>query len=571
MHPIKSLGSAITLGSMLLYPFARAAEPAMQPASLILTNARVYTVNSQQPWAEAAAIIDDEIIYVGDSESALKRAGDETEILDLQGQMLLPGFQDSHLHLLWGGETIRSCNLSAAGSPEAVRDTLLACGELPGRGADNWIVGRVWDRTSFPGGEPPAGFLDELFPDVPVSVETSDGHSVWANARALSIAGINENTLNPPNGVIFRHPETGEPTGMLSGSAMVLLTRFVPPSSLQDNMQSIQAAVRLAHSFGITAALEPGLDIDRAMAFHALAGQDALGMRVQLCLAPTGWEVDQFGPEVFEFLDQAPVPTSPLLTQNCVKLFIDGALEASTAAMVEPYLGESAPFPPFYSLDELTIILRGLEARNVSAHLHAIGDAATGLALDGFAAARPPGGFTSRPVITHLQFVSDADTRRFGELGVAASITPYWMYQDDVTLEMYPALVGMQKTLSAYPVRAIHDAGGRLLGSSDWSVSSMDPLLGIETAITRQDPLSNAGEPLGESQQLDLATMLAAYTINVARAMGRDHETGSIEVGKKADLVVLDKNLFELSPYDISDARVTRTLFGGETVWPVQD
>lgn len=571
MHPIKLSAIAVTLGAMLLYPPARAAESAVQTATMILTNARVYTVNPQQPWAESVAIKDDEIVYVGDSASALNWAGHGTEILDLQGQMLLPGFHDSHLHLLYGGEAIRSCDLSEAYSAQSVRNTLLACGEAPGRGEDNWIIASVWNRTSFAGGEPPAGFLDELFPDIPVAVSASDGHSLWVNTRAMRIAGIDKNTLNPPNGIIFRDPVTAKPTGVLSGSAMQMLAASIPLPSLQENMQSIQGAIRMAHSLGITAAIEPGLNIEQAKAFHALAEHNALGMRLQLCLAPIGWEVDQFGLEVFDFLEQAPVAASPLLAQNCVKLFMDGALEANTAAMLEPYLGDSQPFPAFYELDELVPILRGLDERRVSAHVHAIGDAATRLALDGFAAIRPPEGFNARPVITHLQFVTAADIPRFGALGVAASITPYWMYQDELTLQIYPQLVGLEKSLGAYPVKAIADSGGRLLGSSDWSVSSMDPLLGIETAVTRQDPLSDNGNPLGESQKLDLATMIAAYTIDVAWAMGRDQETGSIEVGKKADLVVLDKNLFDLSPYDISNARVTRTLFGGETVWPMQD
>lgn len=570
-HAVPQTASSAVLAIALLCQAASAAEPGAHSADLILTNAQVYTVNSEQPWAEAVAVRGDQIVYVGDAESALKWNGDTTRILDLDGQMLLPGFQDSHLHLLYGGESIRSCDLSDAHTAQSLRETLLACGEEPGQGEDNWIVAGVWDRTSFPGGEPPGGFLDELFPDVPVSVTASDGHSLWANARAMRIAGIDKNTLNPPNGVIFRHPETAEPTGVLSGSAMQLLADFIPLPSQQENMQSIAEAIRMAHSFGITSAIEPGLNIEQAAAFHALADQNTLGMRLQLCLAPIGWEIDQFGMEVFDFLEQVPEAASPLITQDCVKIFIDGALEAKTAAMIEPYLGDPEPFPTFYELDELVPILRGLDERGVSAHLHAIGDAATGLALEGFAAARPVDGFKSRPLITHLQFVTDTNTPRFGELGVAASFSPLWMYQDDFTLQIYPQLVGMEKNLSAYPVKAIADGGGRLLGSSDWSVSSMDPLLGIETAITRQDPISNEGAPLGESQRLDLATMIAAYTINVAWAMGRDAETGSIEVGKKADLVVLDKNLFELSPYEISDAKVTRTIFAGETVWPVAD
>ncbi len=570
-HAIQRTARGAVLCIALLCQATLAAEPVPDTASLVLTNARAYTLNPQQPWAEAVAVIGDEIVYVGDTESALKWVGDGTTLLDLQGQMLLPGFQDSHLHLLYGGEAVRSCDLTDAHSPESVRDTLLACSEAPGRGEDNWLIGSVWDRTSFPGGEPPGGFLDELFPDIPVSVTTSDGHSLWANTRAMSIAGIDKNTLNPPNGIIFRDPETAEPTGVLSGSAMQLLTDSIPVPSLQENMLSIAEAIRLAHSLGVTSAIEPGLNIDQAKAFHALADQNALGMRLLLCLAPIGWEIDQFGMEVFDFLDQAPAPDSPLITQDCVKIFMDGALEAKTAAMVEPYPGDTEPFPVFYELDELTPILRGLDERAVSAHIHAIGDAATAMALEGFAAARPPEGFNSRPVMTHLQFVTDEYTPRFGELGVAASVSPLWMYQDDFTLELYPQLVGMEKNLSAYPVRDIVDGGGRLLGSSDWSVSSMDPLLAIETALTRQDPISNEGDPLGESQRVDLATIIAAYTINVAWAMGREAETGSIEVGKKADLVVLDKNLFELSPYEISDAQVTRTIFAGETVWPAED
>jgi predicted amidohydrolase YtcJ len=486
--------------------------------------------------------------------------------------MLLPGFQDSHLHITWGAEAIATCTLDEVHDPDALMNRLQDCSKEPGRGTDNWLVASTFGRDTFPGGIPPRGWLDELFPDRPVSIETSDGHSRWVNRRALDLAGINRDTLNPEDGVIERDSATGEATGMLGAAAMELIERVVPDLSPDEKLRWVREAVSRANQYGITSAIDPGLTYQQAEPLRILNEQSQLNLRVLIGLSPTGWAVTGVESDIHEYLRRRNTLSGGRLTSDSVKLFIDGVIENVTSPLLEPYLeGNRRPMDLIYQEDELDALFTRLDREGLSIHVHAIGDKGIRRTLNAFEAARKVNGKTdNRHVMTHLQLISEQDRGRFADLDVTASFSPYWAQVGDYEKDVYLSLIGPERIQQSYPIGSLSRQGARIAGSSDWSVSTQDPLLAIEVGVTRQDPMDRNADVLNEQERVDLETMIRAYTINVAWLMKNENLTGSIETGKRADLVVLDRNLFEISPYDISDARVQMTWLDGELIYKVE-
>lgn len=560
-------GLRITLILLCATPVAWAAEQ----ADLLFTGGLVYTVSAGTPRAEAVAVIDDRIVWVGKAAEQDDWVGPETRVVDLRGGMLLPGFQDSHLHLHWGGLEVARCSLESAADRAAVTTSLMDC-EARLENDNDWLVASQWNRSMFPGGTPPAGFLDELFPRRPVSVVTSDGHTKWVNQPALDLAGIDETTVAPANGFIDRDPESGKPTGLLGAAAMSLIDRVQPPPSDDYQRQAIRSAIELANSFGITSSIEPGVTGKQARLFRQLAESGDQSMRILLALAPLGAEVLAFGDEVYPLLQEHADFESMSLKANSVKVFADGAVESNTAALLEPYLGQyDNGMQPFYSADEMARYFARFDQMGINIHVHAIGDLAIRRTLDAFETMRAANGPSdNRHVITHLQLIALSDRPRFAALGIAASFSPLWAFPGDYTLNLYPGMIGPERTNDNYPIKDLAESGARIAGSSDWSVDDMNPLLAMEAAITRKNPWINEGPALTADQAVDLPTVIEAYTRSTAWLMSLESETGSIEVGKKADLVALDTNLFEIPAEDISEARVTMTVFDGKVVYEVR-
>lgn len=547
---------------------ASAVAGAAEHADLLFTGGLVYTVSASAPRAEAVAVIGDHIAWVGQDTDKDAWIGPGTRVVNLRGGMLLPGFQDSHLHLHWGGLEVARCSLAAAGTPSDVAALLTACEEKLADDGD-WLVASQWNRAMFPGGNPPPGFLDELFPRRPVSVVTSDGHTKWVNRRVLDLAGIDAATVAPANGFIDRDPASGQPTGLLGAAAMSLVDRVQPPPSDEYQLRAIRGAIALANSLGITSSIEPGVTADQARLFRQLAERGQLTMRIGLALAPRGAEVLAFGDEVFELLEGRAAYASTVLAADAVKVFADGAVESNTAALLAPYIGEyDNGMQPFYSAEEMARYFIRFDRMGINIHVHAIGDLAIRRTLDAFAAMRTANGMSdNRHVITHLQLIDKTDRPRFAALGIAASFSPLWAFPGDYTLGLYPQMIGVERTNDNYPIRDLVESGARVAGSSDWSVDDMNPLLAIEAAITRRNPWTNDGPALTPGQAVDLATILEAYTHSTAWLMRLESETGGIQAGKKADLVALDTNLFEIPAEAISEARVTMTVFDGQVVF----
>ena len=547
-------------------------KPALvNPADRVFLNAAVYTVDEQRSWAEAVAIKDGKIIYVGDDEGAAPFIGAESEVMDLAGQMLLPGFHDSHIHILIGVFADEECDLLRLGTAEEVAIQLKDCTELAGIGDDGWILGGGWGEWLWPEANPKKGMLDILFPEQPVYLESSFGHAAWVNSRAMAIAGIDENTEDPPQGVIERDPETGEPSGTLRDAAMLLVKNKVPPLSLAQKMDQVRAGVALAHSVGITAVIEPGVDDELMEPIVNLDDANELNMRVVASMSPINWQPGAFDDEVFAYLETRRQWRRPNIDVDSVKIYMDGVIEYGTSPLLEPYEDEdygSGEGSYFYEQAVVDRYFTRFDKMGLQVHVHAIGDAAIRRALDGFEAMRAANGMSdNRHQIVHLQLIHEDDRPRFGELNVGAVFQSLWAYPDPAALELDIPMLGEDRTWQMYPIKSVRDLGGRIVGGSDYWVTDLNPLLAIETAVTRQNPWTGEGPVLNEAERVDLATMIEAYTINGAYQMKLDDVQGSIEVGKRADFVVIDRNLFEVPASEISDARVTMTIFDGRTVY----
>lgn len=541
----------------------------MQPADRVFMNGSVYTVDPERPWARAVAIRGGDIVYVGDDAGAREHAGPGTKVTDLDGKMLLPGFHDSHSHLLAGGWQETHCNLTGLFTVTEVRLKLEACAASRGADAEEWVLGGGWDLLAFPDGSPDKSLLDEIFPDTPVYLTSVDGHSGWANSVALQLAGITRETEDPPQGAIVRQSGTGEPTGALREAAMTLVERVVPKDPLDARMASLRAGIALAHRFGITSLIEPGLDEFHMEPYVALSRDGSLNMRILASLSPLGWNPGAFDATVHELLAGRERFRGPNLDVDSVKIYVDGVIETKTGVLLDPYVGEGEYRGiPFYTQEEMNEFVRRFDREGLQVHVHAIGEGAVRMALDAFEAAREANGRTdNRHHIVHLQLIHPDDRPRFAALEVIANFQALWAYPDPWVIDLALPLVGEERLAWMYPIGSVHRAGGMIAGGSDWPVSSLNPLEAIEVAVRRQDPNTVEGPILTPEERVDLATMIAAYTINGAFLMRQEDVVGSIEAGKRADLIVLDRNLFETPPTEINEARVLLTLFDGEEVF----
>jgi len=559
---------------MILFAFLAACDQpsvgaARDAADRVFLNGAIYTVDTDRSWAEAVAVKDGRIVYVGDDEGAARHIGVETELIDLAGQMLLPGFHDAHIHILTEVLSDEECNLLRIETLEEVAARLKDCTALLGHGGERWITGGGWGEWLWPEANPKKGLLDLLFPDRPVYLPSSFGHAAWVNSKALEIAGIDADTEDPEAGIIERDPETGEPSGTLRESAMTLVSKKIPPFTLEQRKKRVLAGIALSHANGITAVIEPGVGPEHIEQLLAVADDGDFDLRAVASLSPIGWHAGVFGDEVFELMEGREAWRRPNIDVDSVKIYMDGVIEFGTSPLLEPYADpEYGSGEFFYEQEVVDVYFTKLDAMGLQIHVHAIGDAAVRRALDAFDTMRAANGMSdNRHQIVHLQLIHEDDRPRFAELNVGAVFQSLWAYPDPAALDLDIPMLGEERTWQMYPIASVQKAGGRIVGGSDYWVTDLDPLLAIETAITRQDPWTNEGPVLNVDERVDLATMIEAYTINGAYQMGLEDEQGSIEVGKRADLVVLNRNLFELAPAKINEARVMMTIFDGRTVY----
>ena len=540
--------------------------PEKPGADRVFLNGAVYTVDDKRSWAEAVAITDGEIVFVGSSDAVNSYVGNNTTVTDLDGKMLLPGFHDAHAHVRYGGLAETECSLQDEVDIDKIRALLIECRETYNYGPDEWVLGGQWPLAAFPDGSPSKDMLDEVFGDRPAFFGDSFGHNAWANTRALEIAGVDANTPDPDQGVIVRDPISGKPSGTLRDSAMELLDAYIPEATPEEMYAGLITGLKRANAFGITAYTEPGSN-ENSIAPYVLASQRGeLTARVVASLSPIGALPDKFGPEVFDLLARRDHFRGSYLNVDSVKVYIDGVIETGTSFMLEPYL-DGSNSPPFYEPHELGELYQKLDHMGLQIHTHAIGDAAIRAALDAYEHALLENGPNdNRHQIVHLQLIDEQDIPRFAKLNVAADFQCMWCYPD-MYIDYAIDIVGEERVQQFYPVASLHKTGALVVGGSDWTVSSLNPLDAIETAVRRQSPFEDSGRVLGEDQEIDLAMALDMYTRNAAYVMRLEDETGTIEVGKRADLIVLDRNLFDIPVTEINEAKVLLTLMDGENVY----
>ncbi len=559
---------ALTLALVAGAPSA--APPAAVPkADLVLKNAAVYTVDRVRSWAEAVAVRGEKIIYVGGNRGAERHTGPRTRVIDLRGRMVLPGFQDSHVHPLWAGLESLQCDLNGLG--EAKEEYLRAVKECAAREPGKpWIRGGGWDMAVFPRGIPNRADLDAVVSDRPVYLVSKDGHSAWVNSKALEIAGISRATPDPERGRIDRDSD-GEPVGSLQESAMDLVGAHVPPYTPEEARRGLRLALRKLNSLGITSFQEASVPLGAEDGFEMLGvyrdldrkGELSARMVASLTLDPARGEK-----QVPELLRARREYTRGRIRAHTVKIFQDGVVESKTAALLQPYRGrDGGRGMPLVEPEELKRIVTRLDKEGFQVHFHAIGDAAIRQALDAFEAARRANGARdSRHHISHIELFHPDDIPRFRDLGVVANFQPLWARADsyitDLTLPILPA----ETHRWLYPIGSLVRSGAVVAFGSDWSVSSANPLEEIEVAVRRADWTSADEEAFIPEERIDLKDAIAAFTINAAYVNFQDDRTGSIEAGKLADLVVLERNLFAIDPSRISETKILLTLLGGKPV-----
>ena len=561
---------AVLLAAGSVAPLQHAAP--VPPADLVLDGAAVYTMDAPRSWAEAVAVRDGRVVFVGASAGARAFVGPKTRVLKLQGRMLLPAFQDAHAHPISGGIELELCDLNdiptATGVLAKVRECATKMGSKP------WISGGGWLLPVFPGGNPKKEDLDSIVPDKPAYFSAADGHSSWVNSKALALAGVTKDTADPKDGRIERDPTSGEPTGTLRESASDLVSRHMPEPTLDERVAGLRRAQALFAAAGVTAVQEAsaGGGAEGAGAKPTLEAYREAERRGQLTLrVVANLTADPArGPEqVADMAKLRSAYTSARLRPANAKIFADGVIEPRTAAMLEPYTDRPGDRgEPIFAPEAMNALVARLADERFGVHVHAIGDRAVRISLDAFEAARrKPENADLRFQITHLEVIDPADIPRFRRLNVIANFQALWAYADDYIVDMTWGGLGPERSRWIYPIGSVVHAGGPLALGSDWSVSSLKPLDAIQVALTRQGLTEPRRPAMVPEEAIDLPTALAGYTIGAAYANGLEKETGSIEAGKSADLVVLERNLFEVSPFDIAKQRVLLTLLEGKPVF----
>jgi hypothetical protein len=537
---------------------------ARSKADLVLQGGAVYTMDAVRSWAEAVAVRGDRIAYVGSSSGARAHVGPRTRVVDLDGKMVLPAFQDAHIHPISGGLGYLSCALYDLETKEAYLKAVVEyAAKHP---AKPWIRGDGWSLGAFaPSGIPDRRLLDAVVPDRPVYLESSDGHSAWVNSKALQIAGVTKDTPDPAGGRIDRDPKTGEPVGGLQDSAMDLVARHIPPYTPQERLEGLRYALKMLNGFGVTSFQDASAQTESLEAYRTLDQAGELTARV---VASLWWERDRGEEQIQGFLEQRRKYTRGNLRATTVKIMQDGVMEVQTAAVLKPYVGK----PGVTGLvmvepEKLKSAVTRLDREGFQVHFHAIGDAAIRHCLDAVEAARRAnGGRDARHHISHLELFDPADIPRFRQLGVIANFQPLWAYADDYITELTLPFLEPERGRWLYPIGSLLKSGAVVAFGSDWSVSSANPLEEIEVAVTRMGWKGQTAEPFIPDERIDLRDALAAFTIGSAHVNFQDDRTGSLQAGKLADLIVLDRNLFAIDPTRISEAKVLLTLLGGKPV-----
>ncbi|MEP6995522.1 MAG: amidohydrolase [Acidobacteriota bacterium] len=539
------------------------APPPPAPADLVFRHGAVYTVDAARSAAEAVAVSGGKIVFVGPDAAVSPWIGPKTRVVDLAGKMLLPAFHDSHVHPVSGGIESIECDLHGLETQAQVLDAIRKYAAAHPDAA--WIRGGGWELPVFPEGNPSKELLDAVVADRPALLDASDGHSGWANSKALQIAGVTRETADPPHGRIERDA-SGQPSGTLREEAADLVAKHLPPRAAKDYEEGLRRGLEVANGFGLTSLQEASASEAALAAYRALDARGALTARV---VAAMTVDTDKGLAEVARLADLRQKYRGKRVRADAAKIFADGVIETRTAALLSPYLGFGDDRGKLnLEPGAFSALAVALDRQGFQIHVHAIGDRAIRSALDAMEAARQANGVRdSRHHIAHLELIDPADVPRFRRLGVVANFQPFWANGDKYLTELTEPRLGPQRSRWLYPIRSLLQSGATVAFGSDWSVSSLNPLDGIEVAVTHREPSRGPGAAWLPEEQIGLPDAIAAYTIRGAYLDFTEAETGSIERGKAADLIVLDHNLFEIPAAQIHETKVLWTLLEGREVY----
>ena len=559
---------AILLTTFTVLPGCTERDPELA-ADIVFLNGGIYTVDAERSWAEAAAIHDGVIIAVGDNRDIRAFIGDSTEVVDLAGRMAMPGIHDSHVHPLEGGYEQVWCDLWDAQTALAIVDALRACKQNDGE----WFNAVGLNLGAFGPDGPDKSILDGIADDKYIFVDGSDGHAALVNDRVLELVGFDADTPEPPDGVIERRPGGREPSGFVRESARDQIDRLRPPRELATSIRAMQSALAEMNSLGITSLYDVWVGEHEMQVYQALERAGELSVRVLGAIIDEGQFGKHFDEDFERVLRDRHSYESENVSFNSIKIMADGVFEGETGAVLEPYenLGHHGVLN--VAPEELKKRVARYYDMGMQLHFHTMGDAAVREAFDALQYARERGSEEHRELrhtLSHLGLIDPADMPRFAALNTGASFTMVWGYTSDWTTELNIPALGRERVARFYPIRSVHEAGGIVLGGSDWNYGELDPLLSFETGITRNEPFGTAaasGREVFGDESVDLATMIDSYTINGAWQLHAEDVAGSIEAGKRADLVVYDRDLFALTPAQISEARVDLTIFDGRVVY----
>ncbi len=571
VNPRLAVSIGILLAAAALAGCARegsdkAASPKSAVADLALRNGAIYTVDGSRSWAETIAIDDGRIVYVGNDAGAKDYIGPQTQVVDLKGRMVVPGMQDVHIHPISGGIEANGCDLNAATTvDEYIAIIKKYADEHPN---DPWIKGGGWSMAAFgPGALARKELIDAIVPDRPVILSSRDGHTTWVNSRALEVAGITRDTPDPADGRIDRDPKTGEPSGSLQEGASSLVAGKSPPNTDQVRDDGLRYAIKMLNGYGITGVQDASVDEADLKTYHRLDEAGELSLHV---VGSIWWEREPGLAQIEGIKKLRSDYSKGRVDAGTVKIMQDGVLENYTGVVLEPYRlkgQQDVRGIPMIEPELLKQAVTKLDAEGFQVHFHAIGDGAVRQSLDAIEAARTANGqLGHRHHISHIQLIHPDDQPRFRQLNVIANFQPLWAYADDYVTELTLPFISKAAAAYMYPIASMERSGAVVAFGSDWSVSTANPFEEMETAITRMSSVGETEEPFMPEERIGLPEALAAFTINAAYTNHDEKNTGSLEVGKRANLAVLDRNLFEIPATEISDTKVLLTLFEGKPV-----
>lgn len=545
---------------LLVLAFTSANAQKESSADLVIVHGRVWTVDHAHPQAEAVAIQGSRIVAVGTDAEIAKWAGPATKTIDARGKTVLPGFNDAHVHFSSGGGEISSVHLRDAATPQEFSRRIGEHAKKLPKG--EWILGGTWDHELWGGTPLPShDWIDAVTPDTPVLVTRYDGHMALANGKAIRLAGITRETMDPPGGTIVRDKD-GNPTGLLKDAAMDLVWRVVPPPSDERLLRMIRAGMEEARRFGVTSIHDISSTED-VRAYQTLSGRGELTLRIY-CITPLPqWKAPATAGIRAGF-------GNDWIHLGAMKGFSDGSLGSTTALFEQPFTDapETSGLPNEMMLPEGNMLKMALGADKAGLQLavHAVGDKANRIMLDVYTEVAKQNGPRDdrRWRIEHAQHLRPEDFARFASLGVIASVQPYHAIDDGRWAEKR---IGHERCKTTYAFRTLLDHGVRLAFGSDWTVAPLNPMLGLYAAVTRATLDGKNPNGWFPEQKVTLKEAIEAYTMSSAYAEFRENEKGSLTAGKLGDVVILDADLFSIAPEKIKEAAVRWTIVGGKVVY----